>query len=68
MKNVGNKRYLESFKVFPYIAWFVIIVFSYFVYGITKELQTVTNQVEAQTVFLETTVNTPINSVKNFEN
>ena len=68
MKNVGNKRYLESFKIFPYIAWGLVLVFAFFVYGITQDLRTVTNQVSANTSALETTLNRPIEDVTNFEN
>jgi hypothetical protein len=68
MKNVGNKQYLESFKVFPYIAWFIIIVFAIFVYGIAKDLQAVTNQVSSNNTALEAKLNVPIESVTDFKN
>ena len=67
MKSTSNKRHLENFKVFPYVAWGLIISFSLFVYGIAQNLRTVTQDVAAQTAFLESTVTTPAAEVENFQ-
>jgi len=53
MKTNGNDKALESYKVFPYVAWTVTIGFTLFVYGIAVKLQAVANNLETQTVWLQ---------------
>jgi len=47
--NQTSKRSLERYKIFPYVAWALTIVFALFVYKIVLELQDVTTQLASQT-------------------
>lgn len=58
MKRDTGKRALESYRVFPYIAWALTAGFALFVYNITTELQSVTKELGHQTTALETHVST----------
>ena len=53
MKQSQGKRSLEAYKIFPYIAWTLTVVFALFVYNIATELQDVASQLEQQTRNLE---------------
>ncbi|MCA9362907.1 hypothetical protein KC851_01150 [Candidatus Kaiserbacteria bacterium] len=53
MNTNGNNRSLESYKIFPYLAWVVTIGFSFFVYNITLDLKAVTIELQAQTEMLQ---------------
>jgi hypothetical protein len=44
----GSDRTLESFKIFPYVAWGLTALFAFFVYDITQELRDVTEQLQTQ--------------------
>ena len=44
-RNIG-KRALESYRVFPYIAWTLVIGFSLFVINLASELGNVTKNIE----------------------
>lgn len=44
----GSDRTLESFKIFPYIAWGITVLFVLFVYKITLDLQEVTDTLSKQ--------------------
>jgi cell division protein FtsN len=57
--NTSNSRALESYKLFPYVAWTVIIGFTFFVYGIAMELKAVATTLQNQTQNLQdiTTLN-----------
>lgn len=48
MKRSAGKRALESYPVFPYIAWGLAVGFALFVYFITTELTTVTAELGHQ--------------------
>jgi len=50
---VDGKRSLEAYKIFPYIAWGLIVGFVFFVYNIVVELQDTTAQLERQTTSLQ---------------
>ena len=63
----GNTRSLESFRIFPYIAWALIIGFAVFVYKITVHLQAAAAEIEIQTEFTASTAKTPIENVETFE-
>ncbi len=67
MKTSGNDRTLESFKIFPYVAWALIIGFAYFVYNITMELKAVTEGLQAQTQFVQEQMQIPSQDIENFE-
>lgn len=66
-KSLGNTRNLESFRLFPFVAWALIIGFSVFVYSITVHLQAAATDLKIQTEFTANTVKTPIEKVENFE-
>lgn len=59
MKIKSNDRSLESYKIFPYIAWIVTLGFSVFVYNITMELKAVAENLQAQTKFLQEQIDAP---------
>ena len=67
MKTNGNDKALEAYKIFPFVAWGLTIVFAFFVYNITMELKSITESLEAQTKALETKVNTPVGEITDFE-
>jgi len=67
MKTNGNDKALESYKIFPIIAWALVIGFAFFVYNIATRLQTVASDLEAQTQWLQQQVNAPPGEIKNFE-
>lgn len=62
-----HKDALETFKIFPYIAWGLTLVFALFVYNITRELQTITQELQAQTAELRQQVHTPVHEMTDFE-
>lgn len=62
-----HERALETFKIFPYVAWGLTLVFAVFVYNITRELQAVTHDLQRQTQELKIQVETPVNELTNFE-
>lgn len=59
MKTNGNDKALESYKIFPYLAWTLIIGFSYYVYVIAMNLQETAERLSAQADLLEMSVNNP---------
>lgn len=68
VKPTAGDKTLESLKIFPYIAWGVTVLFAFFVYNITIELQAVTKDLQKQTIELEAKVNAPVESIHDFEN
>lgn len=67
MKTNGNDKSLETYKIFPYVAWALTIIFAIFVYGITMELKAVTEDLQKQTQWLQERVNMPVDQIKDFE-
>lgn len=67
MKTNGNDKALESYKIFPFVAWGITFAFAYFVYDITTELKSVVQDLQVQTEQLQEQVNTPVQEIKNFE-
>lgn len=53
MKTNGNDKTLESYKIFPYVAWALTLGFALFVYNITMELRTVADNLQQQTQWLQ---------------
>lgn len=47
-----SDRSLESFKIFPYIAWALIIGFAFFVYKINLMVEKITTDIESQSEFI----------------
>ncbi len=67
MKTNGNDKALESYKIFPFVAWGLVIGFSIFVYNIALKLQTVANNLEAQTQWLQAQVDAPAGQDQNYD-
>jgi hypothetical protein len=68
MNNKRNDKTLESFKIFPYVAWGLTFLFTLFVYNIALELQAVASELQKQTQSLQEKVNTPVDQIEDFEN
>jgi cell division protein FtsN len=66
-KPSGNTRALETFRVFPYIAWACIIAFAFMVYSMTIHLKAATTELRAQTAFTEAQAKTNPTQIKSFE-
>ncbi len=67
MKTNGNDKALEAYKVFPYVAWALTLAFAYFVYNITMELKTVTEDLQVQTQFLVEKINAQPGAIQDYE-
>lgn len=69
MKTNGNDKTLESYKIFPYVAWTLTFAFAVFVYHITTELRVVAQNLQAQTEFLQESIEKTSEGVQfqNFE-
>lgn len=67
MKTNGNDKALESYKIFPFIAWTLIIGFALFVYSMIMELKASTERLSARTELLEQHVRTAPGSIVDFE-
>lgn len=48
-----SKRSLEGYRLFPYLAWGLTIIFALFVYHLANEVQDVTAQLSTQGQTLE---------------
>lgn len=66
MKNNKNSKALESYKVFPYIAWGLTIGFSFFVYNITVDLSKTVEDLKDSTNYLQQQVNIPVQDISDF--
>ncbi len=53
-------RTLESFPIFPYIAWGVTFFFAFFVYQIVGELQETTKQLQMQADSIQEMIDAPV--------
>ena len=67
MKTNGNDKALEGYKIFPYVAWALTVIFAIFVYNITMELKAVTEDLQKQTQRLQEKVNMPVEQIEDFE-
>lgn len=67
MKTNGNDKALESYKIFPFVAWFLVFSFAFFVYQITQELSQVTSELKRQSSTLENLVQQQPEQIKDFE-
>ncbi|MCD5381054.1 MAG: hypothetical protein LR008_00580 [Candidatus Pacebacteria bacterium] len=67
MKTNGNDKTLESYKVFPIIAWVTTFLFAVFVYNITSDLKEITQELQQQTTQLQEQLNRPVDQIENFE-
>ncbi len=62
-----SDRSLESFAVFPYVAWGLTFLFAFFVYNLAVDLQKTADRLQAQTDALELRVNTAPIDITDFE-
>ena len=60
MKKDTGKRALEAYKIFPYVAWGLILGFTLFVYNIVTELEQATDQLQRQTKALEAQISADV--------
>lgn len=67
MKTNGNDKALESYKIFPYLAWILIIGFSYYVYAIAMNLQETAERLRAQADLSGVYTNTPAREIVDLE-
>lgn len=67
MKTNGNDKALEAYKIFPYVAWTVTILFAVFVYNITIELKAVTDDLQKQTKSLNAKLDQRPELIEDFE-
>jgi hypothetical protein len=61
-----SKRALEQYRVFPFIAWGLVIGFAFFVYTLTTELKETVATLETETQTLETWANTDPSTITEF--
>jgi len=66
MQTNSGKRSLESYKIFPYVAWMTIFFFSAFVINLTIKLSHVTDDFDVRITNLEKAVQTPVNQIEDF--
>ncbi len=62
-----HKDALDTFKIFPYIAWGLTLVFAIFVYNIARELQVVAEDLQEQTQYLQEKINQPVHEIEEFD-
>jgi hypothetical protein len=67
MKLNNSDKSLESFKIFPYVAWTLVFLFALFVYNITMELKAVAESLQMQTEWLQEKIDAPDNQFTDFE-
>lgn len=60
MRQSKGKRALETYKIFPYVAWALILGFTLFVYNLVTDLQATTSQLQKQTQALQQQVSTDL--------
>lgn len=67
MKTNGNDKALESYKIFPFIAWIITIGFAFFVYSIAVDLKETAERLGAQADVLEQNAKTPAGEIVDFD-
>lgn len=69
MKEIAlkNEKALENFRIFPFVAWGLVIIFALFVYKIALDLKVVTEDLQAQTKFLQEKIGTPVEKIGSFD-
>jgi len=67
MKTNGNDKALESYKIFPYVAWIVTLGFAFFVYNLSLKLERVATDLQAQTKSLEAKINAQSSDTVDYE-
>lgn len=67
MKTNGSEKALESYKIFPYIAWSLVIGFAFFVYTIAMDQQDTADRLRAQADLLDSKINPPAGEIADFD-
>ncbi|MCA9362185.1 hypothetical protein KC906_02325 [Candidatus Kaiserbacteria bacterium] len=67
MKTNGNDKALESYRIFPYVAWILTIGFAIFAYTVTLQLKAEIEELKVQTQYLQEKVHTPVEKIEDFE-
>ena len=62
-----SDKTLESFKIFPIVAWGLTFIFAVFVFTITRELQTVVQKLQVQTQTLQEKIDADPGTIEDFE-
>ncbi len=65
MSRPALDRKLESFKIFPYVAWGLVVFFVFFVFKLTTELGDNAESLSQQSNSLETKANVKSSDLKN---
>jgi len=66
MKTNNNDKALETYKIFPFVAWGITLAFAFLVYDITMELKDAVQDLQVQTQYLQDRVNTPVEHISDF--
>ncbi len=61
-----QSRPLESFRIFPYLAWGLIIGFAFFVYTLTTELKNAQSDMSVRIEALEARANQDPSAITDF--
>lgn len=67
MKTNGNDKALESYNIFPIVAWILTFSFAIFVYKITQDLKEIATDLQRQSDILQQQTNKPIEEITDFE-
>jgi hypothetical protein len=67
MKTNGNDKALESYKIFPILAWILVVGFALFVYAIAVDIKDTTQRLGAQADWLEQNAKTPVKDIVDFD-
>ena len=54
-----NMKKLEAYKIFPYVAWILVIGFALYVFSLATELQATTSNLSEDTSYLENAIADP---------
>ncbi|MCA9357335.1 hypothetical protein H6784_02685 [Candidatus Nomurabacteria bacterium] len=63
-----NEKALENYRVFPFIAWGLVIIFALFVYNIARELKEVTTSLQTQADYIQHKIDAKPGELVDFDN
>lgn len=66
MKTNGNDKSLESYRVFPIVAWTLTFGFALFVYNITQDLKEIALSLEEQSNHIKQNASKPVEEIEDF--
>ncbi len=61
-----SKHAIERHRFFPYVAWFLVIGFSLFVYAVIKDLRAVSAELQETSMRLEMQAKTAPEDIEDF--